>query len=182
MKSSQGWTAIRTRSSLPGIYAASAGLASLLAKQRDLDSELAAITGLLHDLYSYHTGIGVFHAGSGAEMIRPILRDCGLFSSEEQRLLICTVFYHSDKALVHGPYDELLKDADALQHYLDDTSCPVAPWESGPHNRQSRQASYSCFLLRRKEQAFHPRPAGPRLAHGRACRRIGRKTDRGYSG
>ena len=108
-----------------------ADLAALLAKKRGLETELAAISGLLHDLYGYHTGISTFHGNSGAEMIRPILRDCGLFSADEQRLLISAVFHHSDKNLVHGLYDEVLKDADALQHYLSNTLNPVEPFEAG---------------------------------------------------
>lgn len=92
--------------------------AGLLAVKRGLDAELAEAAGLLHDLYAFKTGIGDFHDKNGAEMIRPILRDLGLYSSDEQKLLISAVYHHSEKQRVHGPYDEVLKDADVLQHFL----------------------------------------------------------------
>ncbi|MBI5832099.1 MAG: HD domain-containing protein [Armatimonadetes bacterium] len=75
-----------------------ASLAVLLALRRGLDAELAAVCGLVHDLYSYATGIRWLHAVSGAEMVRPMLRDTGLFTPEEVLLVVSAVFHHSDKA------------------------------------------------------------------------------------
>lgn len=92
--------------------------ATLLAKRRGLDQEMAAIAGLLHDYYLFTTGIEDFHDQNGAEAVRPILRDMGIFSVEEQRTLLRAIFYHSDKCSVHGPYDELIKDAELLQGYV----------------------------------------------------------------
>lgn len=100
-------------------------LAAMLALRRDLDPEIAAVSGMCHDIYAYCTGIIPLHDQNSAEMIRPIIRDMGTFSDTEQVTIISAVFHHSDKAHIHQPYDELLKDADLLQHYLYNTGLPV---------------------------------------------------------
>jgi hypothetical protein len=99
-----------------------AQLCSLLASRRGLDMELAYITGLLHDIYRSKTGVGPYHAHNGAEMLRVAFKNelAGFFSEEEQTIIKSAVYHHSDKAHVHDAYDELLKDADALQHFLFD--------------------------------------------------------------
>lgn len=100
-------------------------LSSVLAMKRGLDAELAAICGMFHDIYAYRTGIILFHDQNSAEEIRPIIRDMGLFTAGEQLNIVSAVFHHGDKESVHQPFDELLKDADILQHYLYNTSVPV---------------------------------------------------------
>ena len=104
--------------------------AALLALKRGLDPELAAVSGMLHDLYGYHTGISFLHGENGAEMARPLLRDMGLFTENERFTVLSAVFHHSDKSRRHGGYDELLKDADTLQHYLYNTAMPVRAEEA----------------------------------------------------
>ena len=93
---------------------------ALLAHQRGLDPELSTVMGLLHDLYSFQTGISTLHAPNGSEMVRVLLKKDfkDLFSAEEQLLIKSAIYHHSDKDLVHDEYDELLKDADLLQLYL----------------------------------------------------------------
>lgn len=100
-------------------------LAALLAQQRGLDPELAAASGLLHDLYTCRTRIPRFHDQNGAEFMRPVLRDSGFFSAQEQRLILEAIFYHSNKQSLHTPYAEVLKDADVLQHFLTSPQAPV---------------------------------------------------------
>ena len=92
----------------------------LLARRRDLDVVTAQVAGMLHDIYAFRTGILVLHAVSGAEDARVILRDLSLFSQEEQRIIHSAILRHSDKERIDDPYDELLKDADVMQHYLYD--------------------------------------------------------------
>jgi len=96
----------------------------LLAVKRGLDLELAAIIGLLHDVYSYRTGFAALHAPNGAEMARVAFRYglAGLFSAEEQTVILSAIYHHSDKGHVHGAYEELLKDGDVFQRLsFDDT-------------------------------------------------------------
>lgn len=102
--------------------------AGLLALKRGLGPQLGMISGILHDLYRYKTGLAHLHDQNGAEYLRPILRDMGIFSDEELRVILSAIFHHSDKKNYHQPYSELLKDADILQYFLDDPSQAV------PHN------------------------------------------------
>ncbi len=96
-----------------------------LALKRNLNPEIAAITGMLHDIYYIRTGIGDNHAHNGAEYVRPILRDIGIFKQEEQKIILSAIFHHSDKKSINGEYDELLKDADVLQHFLYNTKFDI---------------------------------------------------------
>ena len=98
--------------------------AAALALRRGLDPGLAAASGMVHDIYTYRTGLSRLHAENSAEDGRMLLREAGY--SVDDRLTICdAVWHHSDKAVVHGPYAELLKDADVWQHYLYDVAAPV---------------------------------------------------------
>lgn len=98
---------------------------SLLAQKRGLDREIACISGLLHDIYTYFTGSSMCHGQSGADMARPVIRKMNIFTEEEKQLILSAVFYHSVKDVVHGEYEEVLKDADILQTYFTDITSPV---------------------------------------------------------
>jgi hypothetical protein len=97
----------------------------MIAGKRGLNSEISFIIGLLHDIYTYKTGIIVFHSHSGAEMVRPAIRDMNIFSDDEKIIILSAIFHHSDKEHVHDKYDELTKDADLLQHYMTDVSLDI---------------------------------------------------------
>jgi len=99
---------------------------SLLAGRRGFNTELAYISGLLHDIYAYKTGSYLCHSQSGAEMARPMLRDTNVFTEDEQILILSAIFHHANKEYVHGVYDEILKDADILQPFLIDTSLKIS--------------------------------------------------------
>jgi uncharacterized protein len=94
---------------------------ALLARVRGLDAELGTIAGMLHDLWTYKTGDGTDHARHGAPLAREVLMGLGCFAEGEIATLCEAIAHHSDKGAVHGAYDELLKDADVLQHYLYNT-------------------------------------------------------------
>lgn len=108
------------------LYGVSA-LGAQLALRRGLNPEVASAAGMLHDIYTYRTGLTVNHAHNSEEDARPILRDLGLFTAEEQRLIRKAIFRHSIKATTHESYDEVLKDADVLQRYLHNADEPVEP-------------------------------------------------------
>lgn len=99
------------------LYGVSA-TAILLARIRGLDEEIAGIAGMLHDLASYETGDPINHGPRSAARARQILRSISEFSEEEIEHIQSAIARHSDKETVHGPYEELLKDADVLQHDL----------------------------------------------------------------
>jgi len=98
---------------------------ALLALRRGLDPELGTIAGMLHDLCSYKTLDTRDHGPRGAVLARGILEDLGSFRPNEIEAICHAIEHHSDKAGVHGPLDELLKDADELSHYLYNTLFPV---------------------------------------------------------
>jgi len=89
----------------------------LLARRRGMNAELAGVAGMLHDIWAYkvspenHAALGAVEAGS-------ILGQVGSFTREEMEAIGQAIGHHSAKAEVHAPLDELLKDADVIQHYL----------------------------------------------------------------
>ena len=89
--------------------------ATMIAKKRGLDPELAAMAAMMHDLAAYKSGSYDDHAHRGAELARGILADLGLTSEEETELICSAIYHHDDKLVVDGPMDEVLKDADDMQ-------------------------------------------------------------------
>jgi hypothetical protein len=98
---------------------------SIIAGRRGLNPELAYISGLLHDIYAYYTGSCLCHAQSGADMARVAIRNMKIFSADEIIIISSAIYYHSSKDLSHDPYDEVLKDADILQRFLNDSNFQV---------------------------------------------------------
>ena len=95
---------------------------SLLALKRGANVELCAISGMLHDISSYKTGYSIDHAKIGSIEARKILNEINCFSQEEIDIICDSIFSHSNKQDVGNIYDEILKDADVLQHYLYNTN------------------------------------------------------------
>lgn len=91
---------------------------ALLAMKRGENAELAVIAGMLHDISSYATMDSTDHAQKSAEMSENILTDLRLFSTDEINLVCGAIRNHNAKASVQAPLDELLKDADVMQHVL----------------------------------------------------------------
>lgn len=91
---------------------------SLLSIKRGANIELSIVAGLLHDLHSYANMDPEDHAHKGAELARNILEELHIFDRNEIDLICTAIYNHSDKASVHSPFDEILKDADVLQHVL----------------------------------------------------------------
>ena len=109
--------------------------AVMLAKKRGRDAELAAMAGLLHDLYAYRSGSWEDHARRGAKLARRLLEKSGLTSPEETDIICSAIRHHSDKEAVDAPMDEILKDADVIHHALADPSKEVKPHEKARYER-----------------------------------------------
>jgi uncharacterized protein len=92
-------------------------LAGMLAKKRDLNPELAIIAGMLHDISTYKLESPEDHHRRSATMAENFLGKTDLFSDAEIGAICVAIGSHGDKLHVGGPFDELLKDADVLQHY-----------------------------------------------------------------
>lgn len=91
---------------------------ALLALKRGENVELAVIAGMLHDIYSYANMDSQDHAHKGAVMARNIIDSLNMFSEDEKELICTAIYNHSDKSVVHDSLDEILKDADVMQHVL----------------------------------------------------------------
>ena len=95
--------------------------AALLALKRGMgreNAELAEIAGMLHDYTSYFVEESDDHAHRSAPYVKALLTETGKFSDEEIEMITNAVYNHSDKGRVDTLFDEVLKDADALQHCL----------------------------------------------------------------
>lgn len=91
---------------------------ALLAKKRKEDVELAAIAGMLHDIYCYSAMNSKDHAHNSAKIAKEILESLKLFTYDEINTICTAIYNHSDKAIIHEKLDEILKDADVMQHVL----------------------------------------------------------------
>jgi 5'-deoxynucleotidase YfbR-like HD superfamily hydrolase len=99
------------------LYGVSATCA-LLALKRGLDAQLAAVAGMLHDYSTYQRGDPSDHDRWSAQEARRLLAELDIFSPQEIDTICGAILHHRAKGEVHAPMDELLKDADVLQHYL----------------------------------------------------------------
>ncbi|MCL1848861.1 MAG: HD domain-containing protein [Clostridiales bacterium] len=103
---------------------------TLLAIKRNLNEEIAAACGMLHDIAVVLTGDSTQHGKRGAILAEPILRKLGLYTNEEIATITSAISKHSKKKAVHGAYDEVVKDADVMHHCMYDTSAPVSDKET----------------------------------------------------
>ena len=113
--------------------------ATMLARERGLDPELAAMSAMLHDLHAYKSGSYDDHAHKGAELAREILTELGLTNQEETEIICSAIYHHDDKRSVDAPMDELLKDADVIHHTMNDTTKPIKEKEQERYDRISEE-------------------------------------------
>ncbi len=99
--------------------------ATMIAKKRGLDPEIAAMAAMLHDLYAYKTGSYDDHAHKGADLAREILEELKLTDEAETEMICSAIYHHDDKLVEDAPMNEVLKDADVIDHCLKDASKPV---------------------------------------------------------
>lgn len=91
---------------------------ALIAFKRKGNVELAVIAGMLHDIYTYANLDSNNHAHKGAELARNILDSLQIFNEDEKDLICNAIYNHSTKSMKHDWLDEILKDADVMQHIL----------------------------------------------------------------
>lgn len=102
---------------LYGVGQAAAFLAMFRGKNRRY-AELAQISGMLHDFTKYSLDEEKDHAMNSSKISSEFLISSGVFDEEEIELICNAIRNHSSKNEVHFEFDEILKDADALQHWL----------------------------------------------------------------
>lgn len=101
-------------------------LGAMIAMKRNLNPEIAQCAGLLHDVWLYvHIPVDAEshrkHGHLGSELAQEILVASDCFEKEEINLITTMIHHHNDKDISHDTYSEVLKDADALQHFLRDS-------------------------------------------------------------
>ena len=101
---------------------------ALLALKRNLNTEIAMTSGMLHDIANVN-GTGGDHAPEGAKQAEVLLKTLNLYNDDEIKIIITAIARHSDKQAIHEPYDELLKDADVMSHCFYNPDFPVSEWE-----------------------------------------------------
>lgn len=94
-------------------------ICTMLAYERNLDPELCAIIGLLHDISIPVEFNDFAHAQKGAAYAKRMMVDTGMFSEEEIKIVETAIMNHSNKTLIQDSYSELIKDADVVSHKLD---------------------------------------------------------------
>lgn len=109
--------------------------AAMIAKKRGEDPELASMAGLLHDLYAYKSGSYDDHAHKGADLAKKILNDLGSVSKEELDTICSAIWHHNDKENTDSSMDEVLKDADVIDHSLTDPTKEVKSHEAARYAR-----------------------------------------------
>ena len=99
--------------------------ATMIAKKRGMDPEIAAMAAMMHDLAAYKSGSYDDHAHKGADLARAILTELALTDEQETEMICSAIYHHDDKLIVDGPMDEVLKDADVIHHCMNDLSKSV---------------------------------------------------------
>ena len=106
--------------------------ARLIAYRRGLNDELLSVAGLLHDIYAYTKDNQKDHARYASEQARSILKESKLFKKKEIDKICTAIFFHSNKSDKHSKFDEALKDADVLQHFV------MEPWKEIAKRKDKR--------------------------------------------
>ncbi len=107
---------------------------TLLAIKRGLNPDIAATCGMLHDVFYMIDITGTDHAEKGAVLAEEILKNLGSYTEDEIKIITTAIKNHSEKRTVHGEYDELLKDADVMDHCFYNYFFPIANWEFARYN------------------------------------------------
>lgn len=95
--------------------------AAFLAMRRGCDrriAELAETAGMLHDYVKYINNEEADHAEKSAVAARSILIQIPEYSEEDRTSVCEAIRNHSRKNEKGNPFEEILKDADELQHYF----------------------------------------------------------------
>jgi len=98
---------------------------ALIALRRGENAELATMAGLLHDVYTLIYLDSEKHAKKGAVIARDVLNKLKLTTEEETDLICSAIHNHSKKKSTFSSFDEVLIDADVLQHSLYNITYPL---------------------------------------------------------
>lgn len=126
---SQVWDILeeyRHKASVWSHFYGTASLCAFLGLKRGLNMEICKSAGLLHDVWLFcnlplEGDMHKNHGYIGSEFAREILNQNGGYSDGQIEIICRMIYHHNDKAIVHDEYSETLKDADSLEHYLNNS-------------------------------------------------------------
>ncbi len=113
--------------------------ATMIAKKRGLDPEIASMAAMLHDLHAYKTGSYDDHAHKGAELAGKILGKLELTDEAETEMICSAIYHHDDKLATDSPMDEVLKDADVIHHCMNDLSKAIKEKEQARFDKLCKE-------------------------------------------
>ncbi|PJI07286.1 MULTISPECIES: HD domain-containing protein [Clostridium] len=102
---------------------------ALIALKRGENAELATMAGMLHDIYSYSKMDAKDHAHKGAVLAKEILASLKITNEDETKIICDAIYTHSEKEFVHSDFNEVLIDADVLQHCFYNPTFEIMPHE-----------------------------------------------------
>lgn len=108
---------------------------TLIASKRGENVELATMSGMLHDIYSYAKMDTKDHAHKGAALAKEILTSLQITNNDETKIICDAIYTHSDKEIVHSNFNEVLKDADVFQHCLYNPMLEIVPKERSRYEK-----------------------------------------------
>ncbi|MCL2427043.1 MAG: HD domain-containing protein [Oscillospiraceae bacterium] len=98
---------------------------AMIALKRGENAELATMAGLLHDIHTLvHLDMDK-HAKKGAVIARDVLTGMDLTTDEETDMICSAIQHHSKKKGNFSSFDEVLIDADVLEHGLHNVTIPL---------------------------------------------------------
>jgi len=80
---------------------------------------------MLHDFHTYKTGSHDNHAVLGALLAREVLNELQITTAMETDMICSAIHNHSTKNGSFSAFDEVLIDADVMQHVLYNYSAPI---------------------------------------------------------
>jgi len=98
---------------------------AMIALKRGENVELATMAGLLHDVHTFTHLDMEKHAKKGAIMAREILKELKLTTDKETDMICSAIKHHSKKKGAFSSFDEVLIDADVLEHKLYNATIPL---------------------------------------------------------
>jgi RimJ/RimL family protein N-acetyltransferase/HD superfamily phosphohydrolase YqeK len=107
---------------------------ALIALKRGENVELATMAGMLHDFHTYKSGSHENHAVLGAILAREVLNELKITNDSETDMICSAIHNHSSKSSRHSAFDEVLIDADVMQHSLYNYTQPVMEHENERFN------------------------------------------------
>lgn len=131
--------------------------AAILALKRGHDlkyAESASIAGILHDYISYMNREldDDNHAHNCEPIVRDILNQLKITDETETDMICSAVYNHSDKDNIDSEFDEIIKDADVIHHWLRNPMESVNAYEYERVNKLIAEFGFDITVDKKSEE------------------------------